>query len=155
MLTNQSMIQTNICIDMLNVKLLNTQFLIFFSVAVVVAFFLCWAPFHAQRLMATYVVHQTPTAVTIYTILTHISGVTYYVSATINPILYSIMSKKFRHAFKDTLAHCCRKNPLSDISSLRYSKHPSTVSRSSQSSFMNNNFRKKSFFRNQEHDSYL
>ncbi|KAG8196104.1 hypothetical protein JTE90_007840 [Oedothorax gibbosus] len=77
-----------------------------FQVAVVVAFFLCWAPFHAQRLMAIYIVNKTPTAVVIYTTLTHISGVTYYVSATINPILYSIMSNKFRQAFKDTLAHC-------------------------------------------------
>ncbi|KFM74368.1 hypothetical protein X975_10254, partial [Stegodyphus mimosarum] len=55
--------------------------------------------------MAIYVHQQTPTAVMIYTILTYISGVTYYVSATINPILYSIMSNKFRQAFKDTLAH--------------------------------------------------
>lgn len=108
------------------------------------AFFLCWAPFHAQRLMAIYVVHQTPTAVTIYTILTHISGVTYYVSATINPILYSIMSKKFRHAFKDTLAHCCRKNSM-DSSSLRYSNYTSNAPRSNHNSF-NNNSRKKLLF---------
>lgn len=78
----------------------------FLSVAVVVAFFLCWAPFHAQRLMAIYVQNQTPTAVFVYTVLTHISGVTYYLSATINPILYSIMSKKFRLAFKHSFMPC-------------------------------------------------
>lgn len=31
-----------------------------------------------------------------FIILTHISGVTYYLSSTINPIIYSVMSKKFR-----------------------------------------------------------
>ena len=78
-----------------------------FPVAVVLAFFICWAPFHAQRLMATHV--QAPTAAeeVMFAILTHISGITYYVSATINPILYSIMSLKFRQAFKDTLGRCC------------------------------------------------
>ncbi|KAJ6640305.1 Pyrokinin-1 receptor, partial [Pseudolycoriella hygida] len=58
-------------------------------VAVVVAFFLCWAPFHAQRLVAMY-------------------GIMYYVSTCINPLLYNIMSNKFRDAFKETLAKCCQ-----------------------------------------------
>lgn len=70
--------------------------------------------------MAIYVKSQTPTVIIVYTVLTHISGVTYYVSATINPILYSIMSNKFREAFKDTLAHCCRRNSQYDRTSSRY-----------------------------------
>lgn len=36
----------------------------------------------------------------IYEIVTYISGVLYYISATVNPILYNIMSVKFREAFK-------------------------------------------------------
>jgi hypothetical protein len=36
----------------------------------------------------------------IYEIMTYISGILYYVSTTINPILYHIMSLKFRDAFK-------------------------------------------------------
>jgi hypothetical protein len=44
----------------------------------------------------------TPVIMNVYTILTHISGVTYYLSSTINPILYQVMSRKFRIAFKDT-----------------------------------------------------
>lgn len=70
--------------------------------------------------MAVTVREQTPTAVIVFTALTHISGVTYYISATINPILYSIMSKKFREAFKVTLVQCCKKNTLYDYSSSRY-----------------------------------
>ncbi|XP_067144513.1 pyrokinin-1 receptor-like isoform X1 [Centruroides vittatus] len=91
-------------------------------VAVVVAFFICWAPFHAQRLMAIYVKNPTPTDEIVYMVLTYISGVTYYVSATINPILYSILSVKFRQAFKDTLARCCGRHvPRRDTSySFRY-----------------------------------
>lgn len=81
-------------------------------VAVVLAFFICWAPFHAQRLMATHVTESpTPIEEVTFAILTHISGITYYVSATINPILYSIMSLKFRQAFKDTLGRCCGRRP--------------------------------------------
>ena len=57
--------------------------------------------------MAIYVAEPTPADELIFTVLTYISGVTYYVSATINPILYSIMSLKFRQAFKDTLGTCC------------------------------------------------
>ena len=79
--------------------------------AVVLAFFICWAPFHAQRLMATHVTEATPAEEMIFTVLTHISGITYYVSATINPILYSIMSLKFRQAFKDTLGRCYGRRP--------------------------------------------
>ncbi|XP_053210254.1 pyrokinin-1 receptor-like isoform X2 [Panonychus citri] len=78
-------------------------------VAVVVAFFMCWAPFHAQRLMATYASGSTQAEIIIYNLLTYISGVTYYLSTTINPVLYSIMSIKFRSAFKETLGSCCRK----------------------------------------------
>ncbi|GJQ84305.1 hypothetical protein Trydic_g5243 [Trypoxylus dichotomus] len=82
-------------------------------VAVVVAFFICWAPFHAQRLIATYV--KAPAdgntndsiPLKIYEISTYISGILYYVSTTINPLLYNIMSNKFREAFKETFARCC------------------------------------------------
>lgn len=69
------------------------------TVAVVVAFFFCWAPFHAQRLIAFYYDNQ----LSIYAvsgILYYISGILYYLSTCINPLLYNIMSNKFRAAFK-------------------------------------------------------
>jgi hypothetical protein len=77
-------------------------------VAVVVAFFICWAPFHAQRLLAVYGedMRQEPSSaamVTVYHTLTYTSGVLYYLSTTVNPILYHIMSHKFREAFKVNL----------------------------------------------------
>lgn len=68
----------------------------------VVAFFICWAPFHAQRLYATYLGGESDKehVAVIYGILTHISGVLYFISTCINPFLYNIMSYKFREAFK-------------------------------------------------------
>lgn len=68
--------------------------------AVVVAFFVCWAPFHVQRLYATYITHDLTKHRKIYEIVTYISGILYYFSATVNPVLYNIMSNKFREAFK-------------------------------------------------------
>ena len=69
-----------------------------------VAFFICWAPFHAQRLLAVYALNNAtdpnPVLVTVYKILTYTSGVLYYMSTTVNPVLYHIMSHKFREAFK-------------------------------------------------------
>ncbi|CAL4062842.1 unnamed protein product, partial [Meganyctiphanes norvegica] len=77
-------------------------------VAVVVAFFICWAPFHAQRLLAIYGDDTNESTVNIYNILTHVSGVFYYLSTCVNPILYHIMSHRFRKAFKSTVKSCCR-----------------------------------------------
>lgn len=72
-------------------------------VAVVVAFFICWAPFQVQRLYAIYgfsTVETTPNEILVYKVMTYASGLLYYLSTTINPILYNIMSLKFRQAFK-------------------------------------------------------
>lgn len=68
-----------------------------FTVAVVVAFFFCWAPFHAQRLLASYAGNNQ---LFVYVITTYVSGILYYLSTCINPLLYNIMSNKFREAFK-------------------------------------------------------
>ncbi|XP_063701658.1 pyrokinin-1 receptor-like [Culicoides brevitarsis] len=77
-------------------------------VCVVVAFFLCWAPFHAQRLIYIYGTNKNHTAshpimLKLYIVMTYISGVLYYLSTCINPFLYNIMSRKFREAFKSVL----------------------------------------------------
>lgn len=70
------------------------------------AFFICWAPFHTQRLVAIYVpivndLHEEKNKyLIVYEVITYISGILYYLSTTINPILYNIMSNKFREAFK-------------------------------------------------------
>ncbi|CAO1420678.1 unnamed protein product [Diamesa serratosioi] len=87
--------------------------MVYFTVAVVVTFFLCWAPFHAQRIMAIYGKIMQKSIMTnelflnVYAVLTYISGILYFLSTCINPFLYNIMSHKFRNASKLTLfVHC-------------------------------------------------
>jgi len=80
-------------------------------VAVVVAFFICWAPFHTQRLISIYsspddVEQRAAASKALQAVLFYSSGILYYVSSVINPILYNIMSLKFRRAFKTTLCRC-------------------------------------------------
>ncbi|KAJ8728495.1 hypothetical protein PYW07_006191 [Mythimna separata] len=74
--------------------------------AVVVAFFVCWAPFHFQRLFFIYGT-STPHYHTINEYLFYVAGAFYYISATVNPILYNVMSHRYRIAFTETL--CCGK----------------------------------------------
>ena len=84
-----------------------------FPAAVVLAFFLCWLPFHAQRLAYIYFTGSDFYRV-INEYLFYTSGVLYYFNATVNPILYNLMSLKYRHAFYQTLfgrkgCFCCRR----------------------------------------------
>ncbi|XP_035712804.1 pyrokinin-1 receptor isoform X2 [Folsomia candida] len=81
-------------------------------VAVVLGFFFCWSGFHAQRLMALYATsvgreNLSNLFVTVYKGLMHVSGILYYLSTCINPILYHIMSNKFRQAFRDAIQQFC------------------------------------------------
>ncbi|XP_052749799.1 neuropeptides capa receptor-like [Galleria mellonella] len=74
--------------------------------AVVIAFFVCWAPFHVQRLFFIYGENLQQFHV-INEHLFNVAGALYYVSATVNPILYNVMSGRYRQAFQETLL--CRK----------------------------------------------
>ncbi|XP_022654818.1 pyrokinin-1 receptor-like [Varroa jacobsoni] len=85
-------------------------------VAVVISFFVCWTPFHIQRVLAQSLSDisaddgaQEPNRqlLTVYVIIHHVSGISYYLSATVNPILYQVLSLKFRQAMRDTFLRCC------------------------------------------------
>uniref|UniRef100_A0A1A9VV68 G-protein coupled receptors family 1 profile domain-containing protein n=1 Tax=Glossina austeni TaxID=7395 RepID=A0A1A9VV68_GLOAU len=110
-------------------------------VAVVICFFLCWAPFHAQRLMAIYgsdIVNSesgddVEQHLFIYTVLTYISGVLYFLSTCVNPILYNLMSNKFRQAFKAILFGKQENTPNHLQHSLRIISRTTTSKSSSQS----------------------
>ena len=66
--------------------------------AVVVTFFICWAPFHTQRIFSVYSYYKSDE-------LYIFSGLSYYMSTAANPILYNVMSTRYREAFKETV--CC------------------------------------------------
>ncbi|KAI6185000.1 Neuropeptides capa receptor [Aphelenchoides bicaudatus] len=77
---------------------------------VVLMFFLCWIPFHVQRLIAIFQpgleldnMHGFEKA--FYTSLFYLSGCFYYSNSALNPIVYNIMSTKYRRAFIKTI--CC------------------------------------------------
>ena len=76
------------------------------------AFFICWAPFHTQRLLVIYLNEKedwTENLIILNNVLFYTSGILYFVSSVINPILYNIMSLKFRQAFINTICRPCRR----------------------------------------------
>ncbi|VVC39814.1 Neuromedin U receptor,G protein-coupled receptor, rhodopsin-like,GPCR, rhodopsin-like, 7TM [Cinara cedri] len=84
--------------------------------AVVIAFFLCWAPFHAQRLNYLYA-KNSPYYSQVNELLYTIAGCFYYFSSTVNPILYNLMSMKYRRAFQETLCGQRRNRVSRDLQS--------------------------------------
>lgn len=91
----------------------------FISVAVVIMFFVCWAPFHAQRLLYIYA-QKSDYYPDLNEWLYIMSGCLYYFSTTVNPILYNVISIKYRQAFKQTI--CCKaRQPASKASTVKKS----------------------------------
>lgn len=70
-------------------------------IVIVITFFISWAPFHAQRLVFLYGRHWKNYR-EINELLFTATGVFYYLSCTINPITYNIMSRRYRDAFHKT-----------------------------------------------------
>ena len=87
------------------------------SVSVVVLFFVSWAPFHLQRLSYVYLQNYEMFR-TINQILFYFSGCFYYLSSTLNPLLYNVMSIKYRQAFRATIT--CSQNPEDQLPVLRF-----------------------------------
>lgn len=119
-------------------------------IAVAIAFFICWAPFHAQRLLFLYVSlygSWTENLRTINQELFYIAGCFYYFNSTVNPLLYSVMSNRFRVAFREKLCRtkfadcvcccCCFSSGSKDRKTPR-----STVLRPDCPSFCDRNHRR-------------
>ncbi|CAF2485686.1 unnamed protein product [Rotaria sp. Silwood2] len=82
-----------------------------FLVAVVIAFIICYAPFHVQRLITSRlnVSHLSLLQQRAITIFYFISGIFYYIGSTVNPIFYHLFSRKYRLACIRTMKrilHC-------------------------------------------------
>ncbi|XP_037326355.2 neuromedin-U receptor 1 [Pungitius pungitius] len=71
----------------------------------VVVFAICWAPFHTDRLMWSFISDWTNNHLEIFQYVHIISGVFFYLSSSVNPILYNLMSTRFREMFKEVMCH--------------------------------------------------
>nr|XP_009685977.1 PREDICTED: growth hormone secretagogue receptor type 1-like [Struthio camelus australis] len=70
--------------------------------AVVLAFVLCWLPFHIGRILFAQ------TEIILYDLTQYfnlLSMLLFYLGASINPILYNVMSQKYRRAMTKILHH--------------------------------------------------
>ncbi|KAA0706926.1 Neurotensin receptor type 1 [Triplophysa tibetana] len=64
--------------------------------AVVIAFVVCWLPYHARRLIALF---------DFYHYFYMVTNVLFYVSSAINPVLYNLVSSNYRQIFFSTLRY--------------------------------------------------
>ncbi|TRY79836.1 hypothetical protein TCAL_10918 [Tigriopus californicus] len=84
---------------------------------VVICFFLCWSPYHTQRLVfATLTLTGGWNTQTTYIhyYLWLASGIGYYVSCCINPLVYCVMSRRFRRGLKN-VSNCMASSSNSSI----------------------------------------
>lgn len=80
-------------------------FSILLPVILVVVFAICWAPFHTDRLVWSFISEWTASHHEIFQYVHIISGVLFYISSAVNPILYNLMSTRFREMFKEVMCH--------------------------------------------------
>ncbi|KAK1168392.1 neuromedin-U receptor 1-like [Acipenser oxyrinchus oxyrinchus] len=69
----------------------------------VVVFGICWAPFHTDRLTWSFIEHWTGDKHLLFQYVHILSGVFFYLSSAVNPILYNLMSTRFREMFNDVM----------------------------------------------------
>ncbi|XP_040292702.1 neuromedin-U receptor 2 [Bufo bufo] len=69
----------------------------------VMAFAICWAPFHVDRLFFSFVVDWTEPLANVFNLIHVISGVFFYLSSAVNPLIYNLLSRRFRSAFQNFL----------------------------------------------------
>nr|XP_055039442.1 neuromedin-U receptor 2 [Misgurnus anguillicaudatus]XP_055039443.1 neuromedin-U receptor 2 [Misgurnus anguillicaudatus] len=76
---------------------------------VVLVFAICWAPFHIDRLLWSFITNWTDRMHNIFEYVHIISGVLFYLSSAVNPIIYNLLSSRFRERFR---ALVCRHLPV-------------------------------------------
>ncbi|XP_009683943.2 neuromedin-U receptor 2 [Struthio camelus] len=85
----------------------------------VMIFAVCWAPFHIDRLFFSFVVEWTEPLANIFNLIHVVSGVFFYLSSAVNPIIYNLLSQRFRMAFLSVISPQCKqwapKHPTSKI----------------------------------------
>ncbi|XP_004069382.2 neuromedin-U receptor 2-like [Oryzias latipes] len=81
---------------------------------VVAVFGLCWAPFHIERVLWSSVSQWTDLMHNVYQYVHILSGILFYLSSAVNPIIYSLLSTRFRECFRELVC-----SHVEDSSSVR------------------------------------
>uniref|UniRef100_A0A4W3I1A0 Neuromedin U receptor 1 n=1 Tax=Callorhinchus milii TaxID=7868 RepID=A0A4W3I1A0_CALMI len=92
--------------DCMNIDAFSHRGLLSSTVVLVIVFGICWAPFHTERLMWILIRNWTGELHRLYQFTHIISGVFFYLSSAVNPVLYNLMSTRFREMFKEVM---CRR----------------------------------------------
>ncbi|XP_053567252.1 neurotensin receptor type 2 [Bombina bombina] len=73
--------------------------------AIVIAYVVCWLPYHARRLMFCYVPDDdwSTFLYTFYHYFYMVTNFLFYASSAVNPVLYNVVSSSFRQLFFETL----------------------------------------------------
>ncbi|XP_037706125.1 neuromedin-U receptor 1 [Choloepus didactylus] len=71
--------------------------------ALVVVFAICWALFHIDRLMWSSVSQWTEGMHLAFQYVHVVSGIFFYLGTVANPVLYSLLSSRFRETFQEAL----------------------------------------------------
>ncbi|XP_073424024.1 neuromedin-U receptor 2 [Dendrobates tinctorius] len=69
----------------------------------VTVFGICWAPFHVDRLFFSFIVNWTEPLANVFNLIHVVSGVFFYLSSAVNPLIYNLLSRRFRSAFRNVL----------------------------------------------------
>lgn len=67
----------------------------------VAVFGVCWAPFHIERLLWSSISHWSDLMHNVYQYVHIVSGFFFYLSSAVNPIIYSLLSTRFRECFRE------------------------------------------------------
>uniref|UniRef100_A0A8I5UNG7 Neuromedin U receptor 2 n=2 Tax=Pongo abelii TaxID=9601 RepID=A0A8I5UNG7_PONAB len=70
----------------------------------VLVFAICWAPFHIDRLFFSFVEEWTESLAAVFNLIHVVSGVFFYLSSAVNPIIYNLLSRRFQAAFQNVIS---------------------------------------------------
>ncbi|XP_042553627.1 neuromedin-U receptor 2 [Dipodomys spectabilis] len=74
----------------------------------VLVFAVCWTPFHIDRLFFSFVEEWTESLAAAFNLIHVVSGVFFYLSSAVNPIIYNLLSRRFRTAFRNVTSLSCK-----------------------------------------------
>ncbi|XP_037304438.2 neuromedin-U receptor 2 [Pungitius pungitius] len=80
---------------------------------VVAVFGVCWAPFHIERLLWSSITQWTDLMHNVYQYVHIVSGVFFYLSSAVNPVIYSLLSTRFRECFRELV--CSQQEDSSSV----------------------------------------